>query len=71
MLETGTALGVLRDLIARVASVLRLTEAEHEHLAVLALGSDALAGTRMKMTAIADELDRWEAVTCATDFPEF
>lgn len=38
MLETGTALGVSRSVISRVASVLQLTAAEHEHLAVLALG---------------------------------
>jgi len=38
MLETGTALGVSRSVISRVASVLQLTDAEHEHLAVLALG---------------------------------
>ncbi len=38
MLETGTALGVSRSVIFRVASVLRLSDAEHEHLAALALG---------------------------------
>jgi NAD(P)-dependent dehydrogenase (short-subunit alcohol dehydrogenase family) len=35
----------------------------------LLLGSDALRRAREKLDAVIDEMDRWESITLATDFP--
>jgi hypothetical protein len=46
-----------------------LVRAENPPLHLL-LGSDALRRARTKLDQVVDEIDRWEAITRGTDFPE-
>lgn len=49
-------------------AILTVADAAEPPLHLL-LGSDALRRGREKLDAVIDEIDRWEAVTRATDFP--
>ena len=51
------------------AAILAAVDAETPPLHLL-LGSDALRRVREKMDAVIAEMDRWEAVTRGTDFPQ-
>lgn len=55
---------------ARAATaILTLVDAPEPPLHLL-LGSDALRRGREKLDAVIEEIDRWEDLTCSTDFPE-
>lgn len=55
---------------ARVAkAIVRLIEAPDPPVHLL-LGSDALQRYRDKLDAVAEEVDRWEDLTCSTDFAD-
>jgi NAD(P)-dependent dehydrogenase (short-subunit alcohol dehydrogenase family) len=51
------------------AAILTLVDAPEPPLHLL-LGSDALRRGREKLDAVIEEIDRWEDLTCSTDFPE-
>jgi hypothetical protein len=54
---------------ARAAqALLAVVDAERPPLHLL-LGSDALHRAREKLDEVIEEMDRWEEVTCGTDFP--
>ncbi|WP_029003315.1 oxidoreductase [Azorhizobium doebereinerae] len=54
---------------ARAAEAILAAVAADEPPRHLLLGSDALRRTRVKLDAVIEEMDRWEDVTLATDFP--
>ncbi|MBV8795669.1 MAG: hypothetical protein JO136_12125, partial [Hyphomicrobiales bacterium] len=49
-------------------AILDLVRAEQPPIHLL-LGTDALRRAREKLDAVIKEMDRWEEVTCRTDFP--
>ncbi len=50
-------------------AIMALVRTENPPLHLL-LGSDALRRARTKLDQVVDEIDRWEAITRGTDFPE-
>jgi NAD(P)-dependent dehydrogenase (short-subunit alcohol dehydrogenase family) len=57
------------DPVRAAKALLDLADATEPPVHLL-LGSDALRRTREKLDAVIEDMDRWEAVTIATDFPK-
>jgi NAD(P)-dependent dehydrogenase (short-subunit alcohol dehydrogenase family) len=57
------------DPVRAAKALLEVVDAEQPPLHLL-LGSDALRRAREKLDALIEEMDRWEAVTRGTDFPQ-
>jgi NAD(P)-dependent dehydrogenase (short-subunit alcohol dehydrogenase family) len=55
--------------VLAAAAIINVVEAENPPLRLL-LGSDALAGAREKLTELAADYDKWEAITLNCDFEE-
>lgn len=65
----GIAGKQIGDPVRGAAAILAAVDAEQPPLHLL-LGSDALRRAREKADAVLAEMDRWEAVTRSTDFPQ-
>lgn len=75
--SVGKSLAYLDDMAGRqlgdpmraAQALLEIVDAPEPPLHLL-LGSDALRRGREKLQATIEEIDRWEELTCSTDFPD-